>query len=140
MTDKTDRRAVNIGKLMAATSALAISLGMTVQADAASNQDKHVTGQTSTQIKGETTQIKGETTQIKGESNQLKWTGFLKHNTNDHKISTQIKLDSVQHKGESNQIKLNNATIVQHKHDTPSTQLNPQPEPPKPIGGSSTPH
>jgi len=133
MTDKTDRRAVNIGKLMAATSALAISLGMTVQADAASNQDKHVTGQTSTQIKGETTQIKGE-------SNQLKWTGFLKHNTNDHKISTQIKLDSVQHKGESNQIKLNNATIVQHKHDTPSTQLNPQPEPPKPIGPGTTPH
>jgi hypothetical protein len=126
MTDKTDRRAVHIGKLMAATSALAISLGMTAQADAASNQDKHVTGQTSTQIKGE--------------SNQEKWTGFLKHNTNDHKISTQIKLDSVQHKVESTQIKLHNTNVVQHKHDTPSTQLNPQPEPPMQTGPGTTPH
>jgi hypothetical protein len=133
MTDRTDRRAVHIGKLMAATSALALSLGMTVQADAASNQDKHVPGQTRTQIKGE--------------SNQDKWTGFLKHNTNDHKISTQIKLDSVQHKGQSNQIKgqsnqlkYEGTTAVQHKHDTPSTQLNPQPEPPMQTGPGTTPH
>jgi hypothetical protein len=172
MTEMKNRRAVKIGTLMAATSALALSLGMTAQA-ADSNQIKGEHGPTTTQIKGETTQmkccygdmaqhkigstqIKGEhgptTTQIKGETNQGKLTtGYLKHDTEFLKHNTgssnqlkfesnQLKMDSLQHKGDSTQIKLHNLDVVQHKHDTPSTQLNPQPEPPKPIGGSSTPH
>ena len=125
-------RKVTVGKLMAAASVLGLSLGMTAQA-ADTNQIK---GET-TQIKGETTQIKGETTQIKGETNQHKWTGFLKHHT-DHKISTQHKIGT----GDSTQIKLDDGLSAQHKHDIPSSELNPQPEPPKPIQGTegSSPH
>ncbi len=117
-------RKVTVGKLMAAASVLGLSLGMTAQA-ADTNQ-----------IKGETTQIKGETTQIKGETNQHKWTGFLKHHT-DHKISTQHKIGT----GDNTQIKLDGVQS-NHKIDTPSPELNPQPEPPKPIQGTegSSPH
>ena len=116
MTDKTNR----VAKLMAATSVLALALGMTAQA-----ADQN-------QIKNGTT-----TTQIKGQSDQHKLsTGYLKHTTG----SNQIKLDSVQHKGDSNQIKFDGVS-GQHKHATPSTELNPQPEPPAPTaGGTPTPH
>ena len=130
MTKTTDRRAVQIGKLMAAASVLGLSLGMNAQA--ADTGTQHLKGE-HIQIKGEQTQIKGEQTQIKGESsqpkyqsNQHKWTGFLKTNSGQQGASTQIKLD---------------APSSQHKHDTPSSELNPQPEPPKPVGTQGqTPH
>jgi hypothetical protein len=137
MTEKTSR-ASRVSKLMAATSVLGLALGMTVQAaDGASSQ-----------IKGENAQ----TTQIKGEPNQHKLTtGYLKHDTEFLKHNTgssnqlkfesnQLKLESNQHKGDSTQIKLHNLDVVQHKHTTPSSELNPQPEPPKPIVGGQTPH
>lgn len=60
------------------------------------------------------------------QSNQEKFT------TNDH------KLDSNVHKGETGFLKHNSTQIkhpgdsVQHKHNIPSSELNPQPEPPFP--------
>ena len=137
MTEIKNRRALQIGKLMAATSALALSLGMAAQA-ADSNQIKGEHGPTTTQIKGETNQHKLTTGYLKHD------TEFLKHNTgssNQLKFeSNQLKLESNQHKGDSTQIKLHNLDVVQHKHTTPSSELNPQPEPSKPIVGGQTPH
>ena len=117
MTRTTDRRAVQIGKLMAAASVLGLSLGMNAQA--ADTGTQHLKGE-QVQIKGEQTQIKGETRQLKYQSNQHKLsTEFLKHNTGQQGASTQLKLDT---------------PSAQHKHDIPSSELNPQPEPPKPLG------
>ena len=112
-------------RLMAAASVLGLSLGM-----GAANAE---------QIKGETVQG-GSTTQIKGETDQHKLTtGFLKHNTvqQDHKLSTGF-LKQNDHKTStgSNQLKWD-AVSGQQKHDIPSSEFNPQPEPPKPTGGSS---
>jgi hypothetical protein len=137
MTEKK----VTVGKLMAAASVLGLSLGMTAQA-ADTNQHK-----------GESTQIKGESTLIKGESNQEKWTGFLKHRT-DHKIGSQNSNQEkwtgfLKHRTDhkigtdnSNQVKIDNLQSNQGKHNVPSTELNPQPEPPKPEQGTqnNTPH
>ncbi|HUO97167.1 MAG TPA: hypothetical protein VMU01_00780 [Rhizomicrobium sp.] len=139
MTDNSNR----IAKLMAATSVLGLALGMTAQA-ADSNQIKNGDTQTTTQIKGETNQGKfwtGQikhntgTNQLKYESNQGKFsTEFLKHNTG----TNQLKYESNQLKGSSTQIKLDGVS-GQHKHDVPSTELNPQPEPPAPTAGNPTP-
>ena len=138
MTEITSR-AARVSKLMAATSVLGLALGMTVQAaDGASSQIKGENPQTTTQIKGETNQHKLTTGYLKHN------TEFLKHNTgssNQLKLeSNQLKLESNQHKGNSTQIKLDTPDSVQHKHNVPSTQLNPQPEPPGPIVGGTTPH
>ena len=93
---------------LAAASVLGLSLGM---ASLTANAE---------QVKGQTaTQIKGEATQIKGESQQGKFT------TGNHKNATG-----------SNQIKWK-GVANQHKVSTPSPELNPQPEPPKPTGQSN---
>ena len=92
---------------LAAASVLGLSVGMispTANAD---------------QVKGQTT------TQIKGQSNQIKLNGAAQQGkfiANDHKTPTG-----------SNQIKWNGVSD-QHKTATPSPELNPQPEPPKPTG------
>lgn len=127
MTDNTNR-AAQLSRLMAATSVLALALGMTAQAaDSSSTQDKHNTT-TTTQIKGNADQGKLSTEFLKLNSNQQKCdAASLKYATN------QLKYECNQHKGESTQIKLDGVS-AQHKHAIPSTELNPQPEPPKPNG------
>ena len=103
------------GKLLAAISVLAVSLGMVEAATAEG---------TSQQIKGQS--IQDKTQFLKGESLQDKHNQFLKYETLQQKQQNQIKYDSQHHKTNS------------QNFDT-STQLNPQPEPPKPTG-SVTPH
>ncbi len=108
-------RSALIAKLMAAASVLGLSLGMTAQA---ADQQKTDQGQTVTQHKGETDQHKLES-------------GFLKHESQGQTVN--------QHKGETGFLKHNTGGSSQIKHDTPSTELNPQPEPPKPTGADQTP-
>lgn len=87
-----------------------LGLSLGMSAQAAdTNQHKGEQGQTINQNKGETGEHKLDS-------------GFLKHNT-----------------GNSNQIKLDPAVSNQDKHVAPSTELNPQPEPPKPQAGDQTP-
>lgn len=99
------------GKLLAAISVLAVSLGMVEAASAEGTQ-----GQT----------IQDKTQFLKGQSLQDKHNQFLKYETLQQKQQNQLKFDSQHHK-----------TNTQN-FDT-STQLNPQPEPPKPTG-PGTPH
>jgi len=66
--------------------------------------------------------------QVKDQSNQIKLNGSSnqgKFFSNDHKTATG-----------SNQIKWK-GVANQHKVSTPSPELNPQPEPPKPTGQSN---
>jgi len=134
MTDNSNR----VAKLMAATSVLALALGMTAQAADTSTQAKGEHSPTSTQIKGESNNHKLSTGYLKHSTEFIKHDGGsnqLKLESSQHKLtSDQIKLQSNQHKGSSTQIKIGGPT-TQIKHDTPSTELNPQPEPPKPTGG-----
>ena len=112
MTDNNTR-----AMALAAASVLGLSLGM---ASLTANAEQ-VKGQTSTQIKGETSN------QVKGQSNQIKFDGSSKQGkffSNYHKTTTG-----------SNQIKWNGVSN-QHKSATPSPDLNPQPEPPKPTNQS----
>jgi len=138
MTEKSNR----VAKLMAATSVLGLALGMTAQAADTSTQIKGETSPASTAIKGTSDQHKLSAGYLKlnAGSNQLKYdSSQIKLDSNQHKLqSNQIKLDSLQHKGSSTQIKLD-GTATQTKHDIPSTELNPQPEPPLPKG-SGTPN
>lgn len=98
-------------KLLAAASVLGLSLGMAAQAA------------DSEQLKGENTQGQTTSTQVKGQTDQHKLSsGFLKQNS--HKGATGPT---------SNQIKWNGVSN-QHKLETPSNKLNPQPEPPSPRG------
>jgi hypothetical protein len=103
----------NRSKLLAAVSALSLSVGM-VPAIAADQTDQATSQQhkTSTQLKFDSMQHKSSN-QLKYESNQLKLDSM------QHKSSNQLKLDSMQHKS-SNQLKQNGS----------SHNLNPQPLPP----------
>jgi hypothetical protein len=119
MTEKINR-AVSLGSVMAAASVLGLSLGMTADAASTGTQGGGTQAGTSEQHKGESTQLKYQ--------NQDKWNTSLKHNTGTNQIKWN---SSLKHNTGSNQIKWNS---VQHKHETPSSELNPQPEPPKPLG------
>ncbi len=106
-------------KLLAAASVLGLSLGMATQS-ADAEQLKGT--QTSTQVKGQSDQHKLSSEFLKRNDHKLA-TGFLKQN--DHKTgqgSNQLKWEGVSN---------------QHKHNVPSSQLNPQPEPPNPAGGGT---
>jgi hypothetical protein len=108
-------------KLLAAASVLGLSLGMATQSTDA-EQLKGEQGQTSTQVKGQSDQHKLTSGFLKQNDHKLA-TGFLKQN--DHKTGQ-----------DSNQLKWEGVSN-QQKHTVPSSQLNPQPEPPKPAGGGS---
>lgn len=123
MTGTTDRLTA---RLLAAASVLGLSLGMATQSADAE------------QLKGEQAQGQTTTTQVKGQSDQHKLSSeFLKQN--DHKLSTGA-LKQNAHKGTtgqtSNQLKWEGVSN-QHKQETPSNKLNPQPEPPNPAGGGT---
>jgi hypothetical protein len=104
---------VRLATLLAAASTLGLSLGMAQAADTQTTL-KHNTGTTEF-LKTPTSVQDKHSTQLKYECNQGKLV------SDQHKTSTQIKLDM---KGPS----------AQQKFNCPSSELNPQPEPPKPIG------
>jgi hypothetical protein len=118
MSDRKGRNP-HTGAVLAAVSVLSAAVGMAPAVGAEQNAQGV---QTSTQHKVDSNQLKYESNQHKCESTQLKYDSV------QHKcVSNQLKLDSIQHK-----------TSMQLKHADEATQLNPQPEPPTPKGG--TPH
>lgn len=111
-----------LAKLMAATSVLALALGMTAQAANQPTNQAGTTAATSDQHKVSTGFLKHDTEFLKHNCT----TEFLKH------ASTQLKYECAQHKL---------PTMLQGKHSTPSTELNPQPDPPLDVnkGGHTIP-
>jgi hypothetical protein len=95
-------RDVNKAALLAAVSALGLSLGVTIPKTALADEspkENHY-------VKGESQQIKYGNQQIKGESQQLKYgSGQIKGESN------QIKYGGQQIKGENNQIKYGSQQI-----------------------------
>jgi hypothetical protein len=112
MTEKKQRAAA-----LAAASVLGLSLGM-VALNADAEQTKQQTQNPSNQIKDGATQLKHSSGFLKTPTNQGKFIA------GDHKIGT------------SNQIKWQGVS-GQHKNQVPSSELNPQPEPPKPTGAGT---